>query len=386
LTDWDVSVHSNNLNPATWYTLDSMQAEHGHDCGAPPAHHETSSYDDAVFLCNDHIMSAINAGGYGVIYLTPNQMVDFSAGEAVIRFDVSTARTSMRDWIDLWVSPFDDHLQLPLEDWLPDLNGPPRNAVHIRMDNTTGGTTFRTMVHRNFAGQEIQGRTWVAYESFLRPSATRRDTFELRLSRTHLKFGMPTYNFWWTDVDIADLGWSSGVIQFGHHSYNPLKDCPAGQTCSPNTWHWDNVSISAAVPFTILRATPRAVDSGAAPPVTFGQPAPPNARLRFAGFGSNLQVSFDGGTTWQAAQLQAQEKHDTGHFSSYWTPIPAGVSSVQIRGEGGWWGTQWKVQDISIWAISAPTTDVTTNANPGSRPIGGPHTAASHDVGPSSTE
>ena len=39
-------------------------------------------------------MTSINASGYGVIYLTPDQMVDFSAGEAVVRFDMSTFRTS----------------------------------------------------------------------------------------------------------------------------------------------------------------------------------------------------------------------------------------------------------------------------------------------------
>src|SRR5207302_8424505 len=98
-----------------------------------------------------------------------------------------------------------------------------------------------------------------------------RTTFELHLSRTHLKFGMPAYNLWWMDGDIADLGWSSGVVQLGHHSYNPDKACDFNGTCGPNTWHWDNVSISAAVPFTILRATPRAVDSAAAPPVTLPQ-------------------------------------------------------------------------------------------------------------------
>jgi hypothetical protein len=309
-------------------------------------------------------MTALFAdGGYGAIYLTPPALVDFSAGEAVLRFDGSTARTSPRDWIDLWISPYDEHLQLPLEAWLPDLQGPPRHAVHLRMDSTVGGTMFRTLVVRDFATQEVSTNPGAVYESVLTPSATTRTTFELRLARTHVKFGLPAYNLWWMDGPIADLGWSSGVVQLGHHSYNPLKDCPAGQSCSPNTWHWDNVSLSAAVPFTLLRATPRAVDSGAAPPVTWSQPAPANAHLQFAGFGSNLQVSFDGGSSWQAAQRQAQGQADTSRFASYWTPLPAGVTQVQFRGQGGWWGPQWKVQDISLWATSAPATGLLCDLN-----------------------
>src|SRR5829696_1968908 len=131
--DWDVTVHSRDSG--TWYTLEAMDAHHGSDCGAAPATHRIASYADAVFQCNDHIMTAINASGYGVIYLTPNQLLDFSTGEAVLRWDMSTIRGSGRDWIDLWISPYADHLQLPLESWLPDLNGRPRHALNIRMDS-----------------------------------------------------------------------------------------------------------------------------------------------------------------------------------------------------------------------------------------------------------
>jgi hypothetical protein len=103
---WDVQVHTRQ--PDRWKTLDQMDAQHGADCGAPPAVHRIMSYEDAVFICRDHMMTAINSVGvgYGAIYLTPNQIVDFTNGEAVVRFDVSTLRTSTRDWIDLWITPF----------------------------------------------------------------------------------------------------------------------------------------------------------------------------------------------------------------------------------------------------------------------------------------
>ncbi len=341
---WDVTVHSRDVN--TWYQLEAMQAEHGHDCSPAPATHTINSYEEAVFLCRDHVMTAINASGYGVIYLTPNHMVDFSGGAATVRFDVTTFRSSSRDWIDLWVSPYEDHLQLPL-DIVVDLSGPPRNAIQVRMD--WAANVFDLVIYRNFVPTVIKGAL-TPYDHFLTPSSVRRDTFELQISRTHIKFGMPAYNFYWLNTSIADLGWDRGVVQFGHHSYNPTKDCTG--PCRPGTWHWDNVVINPARPFTIIPAQQRYADRDA-PVVTLAAPAPPDARLRFAGIGPNLQVRFDGGA-WQNAQVQA---HDTSyfkdeHFRSYWMPIPPGVTQIEFRGDQ-WWGADWHVRDISVWSLSA---------------------------------
>lgn len=338
---WEVTVHSRDVN--TWYQLEAMPTDHGADCAPPPAEHITSSYERAVYQCRNHVMTAIQAGGYGVIYLTPNHMVDFSQGTATIRFDVSTLRTSLRDWIDLWISPYDDHLQLPL-DMVVDLSGPPRRAVQVRMD--LSGNYFDLVIYRNFQSTVIDGPP-IPYDQFLTPSARRRDTFELQISRTHVRFGMPAHNFYWIDTDIPDLGWDQGVVQFGHHSYNPLKDCT---TCRAGTWHWDNVFISPARPFTIIPVNRRFVDRDN-PTVTLATPAPANARLRFAGIGPNLQVRFDGGA-WQPAQLQAHDPQyfKDEHFRSFWMPIPAGVTQIEFRGDR-WWGADWHARDISVWAL-----------------------------------
>lgn len=352
--NWDVTVHSRDLE--TWNTLEPMAAMHGSDCAAPPATHMISSYEDAVFLCKNHLMTSILAEGYGVIYLTPNQLVDFSNDEATISWDMSTARSSGRDWVDLWITPYQDNLQLPLEDWLPDLDGEPRNAIHIRMDLANGDTVFRTSIIRNFETIELPEQNLEdGYESFLTPDAKRRDKFELRISRNHIRFGMPAYNFYWIDSAIPELDWGQGIVQFGHHSYNPAKDagCPINQTaktgCAPTTWHWDTFNINPAVPFTILRADQRVVDAETAQ-INFPAPAPENAHLRFAGIGDKLEISFDSGNTWQAAVQQAQEKSAEELFSSYWTPIPAGTQSIQFRGDD-WWGGPWVARDLSIWAL-----------------------------------
>ena len=360
---WDVTVHSRDL--ATFGALDGMHAMHGMDCSAPPATHDISSYSDAVFQCRDHIMTAIKAEGYGVIYLTPAQLVDFSAGGAVIKFDVSTLRTSDRDWIDLWLTPFDENVQLVGDIGPVDLNGSPRNGVHIRMDQFERTSVFRGEVVRNFSTETVAGQDALALESVVVPSATVRTSFELQVSRTHLKFGIPALNTWWIDADVADLGWTSGVLQLGHHTYNPEKADGCGPpvevaACSANTWHWDNVGVAPAVPFSMLASDRRTADA-VAPQLTFG-PAPANAHLRFTGIGRSLALSYDGGRSWTPAPVQAYgQQLGEEHFASYWVPIPAGTPSVLFRGTD-WFAGPWMVRNATIWANSTPSANPPTPA------------------------
>jgi hypothetical protein len=218
---------------------------------------------------------------------------------------------------------------------------------------------FRGEIYHGFtAGEtEIPKKDDMSYEQALAahglaPDASRRDTFELDISRTHIKFGMPQYNIWWLDADVSDLGFSQGVIQLGDHSYNPDKACDYNGTCGPDTWHWDNVSISPAAPFTIIKGNqPFVGDSSASKSVTFASPAPANARLRFSAIGKT-EVSFNGGATWQLAQKQAQELNDAGHFSSYWMPVPQGTTTVQFRfsQEVDWYSGPYRARNFAIWA------------------------------------
>jgi hypothetical protein len=215
------------------------------------------------------------------------------------------------------------------------------------MESLNGTTPLKAFVYRDWVEQDLGGDWQTGYESFLTPSATRRDTFELRLSRTHVRFGMPAYDFWWIDAEIADLGWDQGVVQFGHHSYDPTRYCAS---CGPNTWHWDNVRIEPAAPFTMLRADRRYVDAESEPEVVFPGPSPEHAHLRFAAVGQNIEYSVDGGASWWPAQLAAQRRSNPERFQSYWTPIPAGVTAVRLRGEGVAEPSAWMVQDVAIWA------------------------------------
>ena len=344
--NWDVTVHTRDFR----YVLDAMDAAHGPNCDPPPATHRISTYEEAVFICKNHVMTSIYAPGYGLIYLTPDHLVDFSGGEAVIRFDMSTLRTTGRDWVDVWVTPYEDHLQLPLDSSLPDLSGEPRNGFRIEMSGVAPPPTqFLAFVTDDFNVTKLP-RNYGGYEQLFVPDAKRRDTFELRISKNWIKFGMPDYNWWWINTAV-NLDWDQGVVQFGHHSYNPDKDCSPNVICGPNSWHWDNISISPAIPFTMLHADRRYVDEankGSA--INFTGPAPNNANLRFSAVGRDIEVSFDGGNSWQDAQVQDQIINDGSKFWSYWTPIPAGITAVHFRGTNTIYDEPWMVRDITIWS------------------------------------
>jgi hypothetical protein len=100
----------------------------------------------------------------------------------------------------------------------------------------------------------------------------------------------------------------------------------------------------------MLRADRRSVYADTTAEVVFPAPSPEGAHLRFAAAGRNVQYSLDGGATWLAAQLGPQHRSNPERFQSYWTPIPAGVSRVQLRAEGVAVPARWMVQDVAIWA------------------------------------
>lgn len=357
--NFDVQVHSRDQN--TWLKLETMQAAHNIACGPPPAtHFDDGSYPNAVFQCHDHVMTALNAGGYGEIYLTPDSLVDFSQQEAVVRFDMSTLRSSFRDWVDLWVTPYDQNLALPIDTDV-DLQGAPKDSVHIRMAVSDSGV-FSGAVYRNFIALPMQQSSYRGYEAVLNPSAINRTTFELRIRQNHVKFGLPDYNLWWIDTYIDNLGWNRGILQLGHHSYNPTKDCKnSNLACLPNTWHWDNLSIEPALPFTMIKADRRFVINGDPNPVVvFNAPAPAGAFLRFSGIGT-IDLSFDGRTFIHATKAQSSELPGIGnyhpeHLSNYWVSIPQGTQTVKLRfSDDDWYTTasfSMIAKDFAIWSFS----------------------------------
>lgn len=364
-SNWGVHVQSRNSD--TWTALETMTGpdamHHGTDCGAPPATHDSQTpgmaYEEAVFQCRDHVMTSIHAGGYGLIYLTPPAQADFSQGETVISVDTSTFQSSDRDWQDIWIQPLEDNLinPFPAAAGTVDLQGIPRRGIHINQSNTSNGVAWRGARTENFIETGFSGNhCCLGYNQFLDPSRERRSKLEIRLSTTHIKISMVAncqktingvltdtqcktpsgFSAVWLDQAISPpLDWTKGVVQFGHHSYNPWKSCQDAQPKKPNsecpadTWHWDNVRIAPYEPMTLINAIPRQVTQ-ATQDVTFGSPAPADAHVRFAAIGS-VETSFDGGQTWTARTKQPASHPRADLSGSYWVPIPQGTTSMRVR-------------------------------------------------------
>ena len=183
-------------------------------------------------------MTARAAPSYGATYLMPKVQANWSRGRAVVAWDVSTLSMSARDWIDVWITPFNDLLAVPIDSGGPTAyQGHPRNAIHVR--NSNDARSWTVTVIRDF--REVRSGTF-NLPTRVKPSATDRSAFELRIRRNRVRFGMPIRNRW-IRVSAA-VPFTKGVIQWAQHSYNPAKD-DAGV---PATWHWDNFFVTPRLP------------------------------------------------------------------------------------------------------------------------------------------
>jgi hypothetical protein len=356
VNDWDLVSNIDGPSDANG----SMQAGHGGDCSAPPATHTVVALADSAFICKNHMMTAVNGGGdayatYGAIYFAPAQLADWSQGQATVSWKVSTQRLSTRDWWQVNLTPFAQNMALPLMDSLPAYQGQPATGLELRLDNGTCaqgniGTIVRVSAISGSQAREItQGTPCV--EDAVSASAATRSQFQIEVSNGHLKVFMPGTNIVCFDGPM-NLGFNQAVVQFSHHSYNPLKGADvnaAGAVVGPNTFHWSDVAISPATPFTMLRPQqPFSLHEGQNPVLRLPQAAPQGSFLRFAGLG-NFDVSYDGGKSYAAARVQGANKAPE-RFASYWTPVPAGTTEVTLRGQRNASNLPWWVEDVSVWA------------------------------------
>jgi hypothetical protein len=351
--DWDIQVHSRDVN--TWDTLESMNADHGANCAGPPATHPNSSYEGAVFVCNNHVMTSLNASGYGMIALSPNKLLDFCSGPATITFQMSTKIYSTRDWPDFWISPWNGHLATPFTAGDVDLQGAPDTTMHVSMNNSEYAPVAWVRKDGVYLHQQLgwQGTPLRTGMNAGVNEASIRQTFKITASRTNFRFERLASNegsaVVYFDKTFGDIGFCEGVFQMAHHSYNPQKD----NSGVPATWHWDEVQMSASKPFTIIKANQRFTTGGT---VHFTAPAPANSWLRFSGIGT---VKVDGQTVAPVEFIGHPE-----HFSSYFVPIAQGKTSVTFAFSADTWYTgPFRAKDISIWSKSVsnePTTTPTT--------------------------
>src|ERR1041385_5739181 len=260
--DWDVIANVDAPTDATG----TMAAGHGADCSAPPATHQISSLADSVYLCKNHMMTAVYGGGdaaatYGAVYFTPAQLLDWTSGTATLSWQVSTERLSARDWWAVNLTPFAQNLMLPLDNFLPAYQGEPASGLEMKLDQATckgGGTgSYLRVSTVSFGGAKEITQGSPCVEDNVAPSFKVRTPFQVQLSAGHLKVFMPGTAAVWYDGPIS-LPFTQAVVQFSHHSYNPGKaDNPDGSPGLPNTYHWSGVSIAPSAPFTIDRKSTR---------------------------------------------------------------------------------------------------------------------------------
>ena len=103
--------------------------------------HPIVRYEDMIYVCADHLMTAAYATGAAKLSLTPNFILDTTAGEGVVEFSVSTYRTAGRDYWQVDLTPIETHLQLPEGDVVADANGKAFNgfAINTQLDEGANG-------------------------------------------------------------------------------------------------------------------------------------------------------------------------------------------------------------------------------------------------------
>lgn len=403
ITGWDVLRHVRGPGTYTNYepTYESFMAHHDLSTCAnsdpTPPTHMVNTYSDTTFLCSNHMMTGTFSSEYALTAFTPSQLVDFSTGPALITWRVSTMHptSNARDWMDVMLADFNSAFSGRVEpDILDaagcpvvagvDFTGYPKNSLVFDMRASTVQYAF--ISDNNFCARKLAATSpWPPiFDNLTTPSSVIRSKFEMSISTTHVRIGMYYQNvspqppnvagdcdplstnyclFNWVDRDIVPaLTWNKAVVSWSHHSYNPWKDdatglhCTPSQSCGPNTWHWSDFTISNAQPFTILNGDIQSVHGTTVGTVTFPSAAPAGSTLRFEATGATVEYSLDRGVTWQAAlKAPIAPALDTPSSPAdivrpYATPIPAGTTSVMLRGTDAYSWSPFHLRDITIWA------------------------------------
>jgi hypothetical protein len=285
-----------------------------------------------------------------LIVLTPNRLLSL-AGGGYISFDLSTERMSTRDWWDIIITPWGENLALPssvLSQGV-DLQGPPRNAISIAIDNGQAAPVLK-IIRAGVVQRYGSGESVAPFNYGVTPGtnqAAARQSFRFTVGNGRMRFerlasaAARALVFW----DIAATApFATGIVQFGHHSYDPTKD-GAGV---PATWHWDNLAImnraDKDTAFTIHRAAPRQLTRAGT--VTFPA-APFGAYLRFAA----LCRPIVNGVASKSQPATGPLNPSTA--SSYFVPIPAGSTSAMIDFAANDWYTPnygCFARDFHVWA------------------------------------
>ncbi len=138
-------------------------------------------------------------------------------------------------------------------------------------------------------------------------SDTRRDTYEIRMTRDRVRLlveSSETGEMVEVDEFAIPGGFPGGpgggavpAVELRAGEEREVRADPCPDVTQPATWHWDNVEISPAVPYTLIGVEEYMVWYGSpSKDLTFREPAPAAAEMLFTAQskGNAPELSFDG--------------------------------------------------------------------------------------------
>lgn len=373
-------------------------ADHTATCGAPTpdnqvatagTSHTTTTFDNSLYVCHDHVMTSLNGAGYDTATIMPDAVADWSGGATtVIQWRVSTFTASDRDWWNVYLTPILGQLSLPASSQGEQINGQPKTAVHLQLCSLGE----RGLIGQHGVCAEVINNGKVislplpskSEESVLTPSRATRTLYELDISAGHIRVWLPESGLVFVDSNVS-VPFTQGVMELSHESYDPAKGdaCgpPAtekalGGPCQPVTWHWSDISISNAIHFDISHPSARFLSAGHAS-TQFPAPVVAGSYLRFEAVAAlGLSVSFDGGATYTKATATPSELDNGGGCSlaQYLMPIPAGATSMMVKAANNCFGDAWVARDMVVLGpigggvIQPPTPTPTPTQPPSPTP------------------
>jgi hypothetical protein len=381
--DFGVSVIQSDWNDHVVHP--SHTIAHGPNCEAPPTTHNVTTWNQNVFVCANHLMTGMAIGGYGVISLTKNELLDWSQGPAVFTFDMDTRKLNSRDWFDINVVPFEEMAAfwdsrcgndgvLPMRGIHIVDNGNP--GVDLGFFNGTGCHTFVANGPAYFGGVNL------SLDGPAPNQASVRQPFKLTVTQGHVKFerlASATADYiLFFDADVP-MDYTSGMVSWAEHNYdsNAGADFRGSQGAGvAPSWHLDNFALTCnggpCQEVTLIKSPTVQIGTGTTN-VHFDAAAGANSYLQFVGLANVTKLSFNNGATWIEPNGILDEPHPL--MNSYMVPVPTGTQDVLIELQG-WYGPAL-ARDFHIWKKgSTPTaTPTSTPVPPTFTPI--PPTATS---------
>ncbi len=180
-----------------------------------------------AFSANEHFMTVIEDGQFGLGVLRLHQPFDFSGREGHMHFDVDL-KTGARRYVRLLVSP--ELTKVTTDDRHQERRRP-------------GDAFDLWFVNGRFDAQVSRGGDLVWEDEPLGPTYFGqndvRDHVDVYLSRTHIRVLVNGASY--LDESMADLGFDRAYVYLAQASYNPCKtdECDAHQ----QMFHWDNVAF-----------------------------------------------------------------------------------------------------------------------------------------------